>query len=146
MFKLEFCKSLSANDLGLTQSHQAGLLIPKRIARLPYFPILDRFSENPRESMTFYSIDLKTSIQLSYIYYNNKDRGSGTRSEYRLTGTTKLFRELKAVPAQNLEFGYIDNSVRAIIIKNEDEVEINSPNQAKRPYITTNGWKIVEQK
>lgn len=145
MFKLEFCKILSANDLGLTESHQAGLLIPKRIAHLAYFPILDRFSVNPRESMSFYSIDLRINIRLSYIYYNNKDRGSGTRSEYRLTGTTKFFKEVKAEPAQNLEFGYIDNLVRAIIIKNEDTVDINSPGQKKRPYITTNGWKIVEQ-
>lgn len=98
MFKLEFCKALSANDLGLTESHQAGLLIPKRIARLPYFPILDRFSENPREYMTFYSIDLKTSIQLSYIYYNNKDRvmervpSIGSLAQQNFLGSSRLYQ------------------------------------------------------
>jgi len=145
MFKLEFCKTLSPNELGLTHSHQAGLLIPKRIACLSYFPKLDRFSENPRESLTFYSIDLNVEIQLNFIYYNNKDRGVGTRSEYRLTGTTKFFREIKAEPNQNLEFGYIDNFVKAIIIKDQVEEGLKASNKATRPYITTNGWKIMEQ-
>ena len=125
MFKLEFCKTLSPNELGLTHSHQAGLLIPKRIACLSYFPKLDRFSENPRESLTFYSIDLNVEIQL--------------------TGTTKFFREIKAEPNQNLEFGYIDNFVKAIIIKDQVEEGLKASNKATRPYITTNGWKIMEQ-
>ena len=144
-FEIEFSKILSANELGITHSHQAGLLIPKRIALLPYFPSLDHFAVNPRERMIFSVPELAIEISLNYIYYNNKDRGVGTRSEYRLTGTTKFFREIKAEPNQNLEFGYIDNFVKAIIIKDQVEEGLKASNKATRPYITTNGWKIMEQ-
>lgn len=143
-FEIEFSKVLSANELGITKSHQAGLLIPKRIALLSYFPRLDRFAINPRETMDFFISDLGLGVSLNYIYYNNKDRGLGTRSEYRLTGTTKLFRDLNVVPGQVIEFGYIDKSLRAVIIKNDDDASAQTEN-VKKPYITTNGWKIVEQ-
>jgi hypothetical protein len=143
-FEIEFSKVLSANELGITKSHQAGLLIPKRIALLSYFPRLDRFAVNPRETMNFFISDLGLDVSLNYIYYNNKDRGLGTRSEYRLTGTTKLFRDLNVAPGQVIEFGYIDKSLRTVIIKNEDDDSVQTEN-LKKPYITTNGWKIVEQ-
>lgn len=143
-FELEFSKILSANELGITQSHQAGLLVPKRIALLSYFPSLDPFAINPREVMNFYVLDLGVEVSLNYIYYNNKDRGLGTRSEYRLTGTTRLFRQLEVVPGQEIEFGYIENALRAIIIKQRDEKQI-ATRSSNRLFITTNGWKIVEQ-
>jgi len=94
--------------------------------------------------MDFFISDLGLGVSLNYIYYNNKDRGLGTRSEYRLTGTTKLFRDLNVVPGQVIEFGYIDKSLRAVIIKNDDDASAQTEN-VKKPYITTNGWKIVEQ-
>lgn len=143
-FEIEFSKILSANELGITHSHQAGLLIPKRIALLPYFPSLDHFAVNPRERMIFSVPELAIEISLNYIYYNNKDRGQGTRSEYRLTGTTNLFRQLNVVPGQTIEFGYIDKALRAVIIKNRDE-NVSQRDISSRPFITTNGWKIVEQ-
>jgi len=143
-FEIEFSKILSANELGITKSHQAGLLVPKRIALLSYFPMLDRFAINPREKMIFTVPDLNTQVSLNYIYYNNKDRGLGTRSEYRLTGTTNLFKRLKVMPGQVIEFGYIDKTIKAIIIKHgEKNVPFDGP--STRPFITTNGWKIVEQ-
>jgi hypothetical protein len=143
-FELEFSKILSANELGITQSHQAGLLVPKRIALLPYFPSLDPFAINPREAMNFYVLDLGIEVSLNYIYYNNKDRGLGTRSEYRLTGTTSLFRQLEVVPGQEIEFGYIENALRAIIIKQRDQ-KPTATKSSNRLFITSNGWKIVEQ-
>ena len=144
IFEIEFSKVLSANELGVTKSHQAGLLIPKRIALLSYFPRLDRFAINPRETMEFYISDLGIEVPLNYIYYNNKDRGLGTRSEYRLTGTTKLFRDLEVVPGQIIEFGYIEKTLRAVIIKNNED-KTTLADSLNRPYITANGWKIVEK-
>ena len=143
-FELEFSKILSANELGVTRSHQAGLLVPKRIALLPYFPSLDPFAINPRQVMNFYVPDLGVEVSLNYIYYNNKDRGSGTRSEYRLTGTTRLFRQLKVAPGQEIEFGYIEKALRAIIIKEQEE-KLTISRSSNRLFITANGWKIVEQ-
>ena len=94
--------------------------------------------------MIFSVPELAIEISLNYIYYNNKDRGQGTRSEYRLTGTTNLFRQLNVVPGQTIEFGYIDKALRAVIIKNRDE-NVSQRDISSRPFITTNGWKIVEQ-
>jgi Restriction endonuclease EcoRII, N-terminal len=143
-FELEFSKALSANELGITNSHQAGLLVPKRIALLSYFPSLDRFAANPREPLNFYVPDLEIEITLNYIYYNNKDRGVGTRSEYRLTGTTKFFRQMQANPGQIIEFGYINRSQRAIMLWSHEDKD-SQLEGSKQPFITTNGWKIVEQ-
>jgi len=143
-FEFEFSKILSANELGITRSHQAGLLVPKRIALLPYFPPLDLFAINPREVMNFHVPDLGVEVSLNYIYYNNKDRGLGTRSEYRLTGTTRIFRQLEVVPGHEIEFGYIENALRAIIIKKQEE-KLTASRSSNRLFITTNGWKILEQ-
>jgi hypothetical protein len=94
--------------------------------------------------MEFYISDLGIEVPLNYIYYNNKDRGLGTRSEYRLTGTTKLFRDLEVVPGQIIEFGYIEKTLRAVIIKNNED-KTTLADSLNRPYITANGWKIVEK-
>jgi hypothetical protein len=94
--------------------------------------------------MDFFVSDLGLDVSLNYIYYNNKDRGLGTRSEYRLTGTTKLFRDLNVAPGQVIEFGYIDKTLRTVTIKDDGDDSVTTEN-LNRPYITTNGWKIVEQ-
>lgn len=83
-------KVLSANDTGETDAHQAGLLIPKNIAGLDFFPKLDPSVKNPR-----CVIDVRDSAgedwTFNYIYYNNALFG-GTRNEYRLTGMTGFIR------------------------------------------------------
>ncbi|WP_205760885.1 EcoRII N-terminal effector-binding domain-containing protein [Luteolibacter luteus] len=83
-------KVLSANDTGETHAHQAGLLIPKNIARLEFFPKLDPSIKNPR-----CVIDLRDAAgeewTFNYIYYNNALFG-GTRNEYRLTSMTEFLR------------------------------------------------------
>jgi hypothetical protein len=83
-------KVLSANDTGETEAHQDGLLIPKNIAALDFFPRLDPSTKNPRSV-----IDLRDAAgeewTFNYIYYNNK-RFGGTRNEYRLTCMAEFIR------------------------------------------------------
>ena len=83
-------KVLSANDTGETGTHQAGLLIPKSLLKLQFFPKLDPSVKNPR-----CVIDLRDVAgdewTFNFIYYNNRLFG-GTRNEYRLTCVTEFIR------------------------------------------------------
>jgi hypothetical protein len=85
-------KRLSENDLGLTQSHQSGFLIPKLFIRDGLFDSLTNESLNPRRKLRFYDADNGTTFSPNFIYYNNKFFG-GTRHEYRLTGLTNFIRD-----------------------------------------------------
>ena len=92
----QVAKRLSANDLGRTGSHQAGILVPKRGEILAFFPPLEMTSLNPRVKLVA-SVDGSSEVfDLAFIYYNNKLFGTGTRNEYRLTGLTRLLRALEA--------------------------------------------------
>lgn len=83
-------KQLSANDIGMTGSHQAGILIPKIGGYLSFFPRLDSSVRNPSEIIEFVD-DCGKSWSFRFIYYNNRKFG-GTRSEYRLTRMTAFMR------------------------------------------------------
>jgi len=83
-------KVLSANDVGLTGTHQAGILIPKRGAVLEFFPLLRGDQLNPRQEMHFTDNDGRL-WKFVFVYYNNC-RFAGTRDEYRLTCMTQFIR------------------------------------------------------
>lgn len=84
-------KRLSDNDVGITNSHQAGFLIPKLFVREGLFEELTDQELNPRVRLKFRDLTDGTDIYLSYIYYNNKFF-EGTRHEYRLTGLTRWIK------------------------------------------------------
>lgn len=88
-------KKLSANDLGKTGTHQAGILVPKQGSILSFFPSLDPHERNPRQRLVVRESNDGTRWEFNYIYYNNKLFG-GTRNEYRLTGMTAFLRSLGA--------------------------------------------------
>jgi hypothetical protein len=85
-------KTLSDNDVGLTNSHQAGFLIPKDYVKKGFFELLPNDVRNPRLMLEFFDVKYGTSFWLSYIFYNNKFFG-GTRNEYRLTSLITFVRE-----------------------------------------------------
>lgn len=105
-------KILSANDLAETGSHQAGILIPKKVQMIAYFPELPNNEKNPRCVISFMD---ESDIEwcFTYIYYNNKLFG-GTRDEYRLTGMTRYLRSCQAEPGDAVSFGWVGAGVRAI--------------------------------
>lgn len=84
-------KRLSDNDVGTTNSHQAGFLIPKLFIKEGLFEKLSDQELNPRLRLKFLDLSDGSDIYLTYIYYNNKFF-SGTRHEYRLTGLTRWIK------------------------------------------------------
>ena len=92
---LQITKTLSANDVGETGGHQAGILVPKDREILSFFPVLNPGEKNPRVTLVFREGDGITRWDFNFIYYNNRLFG-GTRNEYRLTCMTKYLRARKA--------------------------------------------------
>lgn len=112
-------KTLSPNDLGLTGSHQAGILIPKNEEILSFFPVLDGRLLNPRVRLSFMEPSGDRWF-LNFIYYNNKYFG-GTRDEFRLTGLTAYFRQTGCLVGDILCMSLDENNDRFIDFKrNED--------------------------
>ncbi|UTT39437.1 hypothetical protein NMP99_15710 [Glutamicibacter mishrai] len=97
-------KTLSANDLGRTGGHQAGIAIPKSGHILSFFPRLSPEEYNPDCIINCFIPELEMYINLRYVYYNNKLHTQGTRNEYRITGTTRLLRQLNAQVQDEIEF------------------------------------------
>ena len=83
-------KVLTRNDTGETGGHQAGILIPKEVTILSFFPSLDQTTKNPRHLLRF-TDPSELDWQFAFIYYNNQFFG-GTRNEFRLTCMTSFLR------------------------------------------------------
>jgi hypothetical protein len=84
-------KRLSANDVGTTGAHMAGILVPKKDNTLQFFPSLVSSEKNPRVPLVFRDSGGGRWV-FNFIYYNNALFG-GTRNEYRLTGMTRFIRQ-----------------------------------------------------
>ena len=84
-------KVLSRNDTGETSGHQAGILVPKDLRILSFFPPLDSSTKNPRARMSVRDPQGRL-WGFTFIYYNNKYFG-GTRNEYRLTWMTTFMKQ-----------------------------------------------------
>lgn len=131
-------KTLSANDLGLTGSHQAGILVPKDKDVLSFFPSLDKTIKNPRASLILRELGDGARREFNFIYYNGKLFG-GTRNEYRLTCMTGYLRECGArvgdeiVLSQNEDGSYLIDLARS-----------NSENlgDGEDTIVLSGGWKI----
>lgn len=106
-----FRKTLSANDVGSTGGHQAGILIPKGEKELlRILPPLDPSVKNP--DAWIQCVDEKgEKLRLRFVYYNNKlhDNG-GTRNEYRVTRMTGWFRDVGARVGDELEISKDDSN------------------------------------
>lgn len=96
-------KTLTANDLGLTGGHQAGILIPKTGPIFSFFPELPKGIKNPRLPLLVKEQANGTTWRFNFVYYNNKSYG-GTRDEYRLTGMTQYLRAIDARVGDELRF------------------------------------------
>ncbi len=92
-------KVLTRNDVGTTGSHQAGIHIPKDLAR--YMPLLDESRKNPECAIEVSSG--ATSWRWRYIHYNSKVIGDGTRDEYRLLQVAAFMRLAEPQSGDTLE-------------------------------------------
>lgn len=104
MIKKTFLKTLSANDVGATGGHQAGILIPKsETDLLDFLPALDCSIKNPDAWISCLD-ESGTMWRFRFVYYNNRLHDpSGTRNEYRITYMTRYFREAEARPGDTIE-------------------------------------------
>lgn len=130
-------KVLSANDVGETQAHQAGILVPKAPDILGFFPSLDPTLENPR--CTIRVVDQwQAAWTFAFIYYNNRFRG-GTRNEYRLTRMTEFFRSRNVKSGDSLTLTRSSDLYELSVAK---PIGAATP-QGQRLKLGT-GWKVVE--
>jgi len=112
-------KRLSENDVGATNSHQAGFFIPKLFVKEGLFESLNDSELNPRIKLKFTDLSDNSDIYLSYIYYNNKFF-KGTRHEYRLTGLTRWIKNHGLKSGDSIQLTRIDKYDYTIqIIKEE---------------------------
>ena len=112
MQQLKFVKQLSANDVGATGSHQAGILVPK--SDLSVFPRLKKSVFNPE--CWIVAVDAHGELwEWRFVYFNGKLHSRGSRNEYRLTGVTPFLQSWHAKTGMTLEMiprGRIIYSVR----------------------------------
>lgn len=132
---MKFIKVMSATDCGKSNTHQAGMLIPKRNTELLRFmPSLNLSEQNP--DAIFRCIDAAGERwEFRYIYYNKKLFGTGTRNEYRLTGLTGLIRRYDVMPGDELIFSKTSSDEYFIEIVHQ-EVDLGGS-------IRLAGWRQV---
>ncbi len=126
-------KVLTANDVGATGSHQAGLHVPRTL--IDFFPVLSAERPNPDVWLDIH--DGGSIYRWRYIYYNNGLTGQGTRDEFRLTHTDTFLRDSSAQAGDQLELTRLDLlTFRAKILPagDYDSVVILS---------TAGPWKLV---
>jgi hypothetical protein len=133
-------KILSANDVGLTGGHQAGILVPKRPEILSFFPALDASTKNPRQTLSFLDENGVTTWDLVFIYYNSRLFG-GTRNEYRLTWMTRYFKAHDAQLGDEIrlskdKYGGLHIQCRSTAVqeKSNDVIKLSG------------GWKVISMK
>ena len=119
----KWAKTLSPNDIGTTNSHQAGVAIPKSDPRLlSFFPYLDAEKFNPESSLL--CIDPEGEPwEFRYIYYNGKTfhPKKSTRNEYRLTQIRKFLQKWNAEVGDLLVFESKEKGRYIVSIENSNQ-------------------------
>jgi hypothetical protein len=134
-------KVLSANDVGDTGAHQAGMLVPKEGRVLAFFPALNPREKNPRCSLNFRD-DWQDRWTFAFIYYNNRFFG-GTRNEYRLTRMTDFLRRRNAKPGDAIVLSRDENDAYQISIERLKPPTQASARQSERLKLGT-CWKVID--
>lgn len=128
-------KTLSPNDMGDTRSHQAGIHVPKGLVH--FFPTLDESALNPRSIVLLRSEQGVTGM-CTYIHYNNKVVGDGTRDEYRITRIRSFLTECGARTSDMIELSRLAG--------NQYHMKIVPPDTPVSDTVVldlSRGWKTV---
>lgn len=136
---MKFEKILTKNDIGLTNSHQAGFLVPKGMKDLlEFLPYLDPTEYNPSVILCFLDPD-NQQWEFKYIYYNNRLHSkSGTRNEYRITRTTGFMRAVGACEGDGILLSKNSEGIYQIELRRAD---LQPSNGAQRVLLS--GWNRV---
>lgn len=132
-------KTLSANDIGETGAHQAGILVPKEPAILSFFPVLDTDAKNPRVSLTFRESDGITRWDFNFIYYNNRFFG-GTRNEYRLTCMTRYLRARNAAVGDQVVLSKDGDGCLQVDVERLNAPSVTGDDDV---LVLSGGWKVI---
>jgi hypothetical protein len=108
---------LTANDIGTTGSHNAGIYVPKDPRILSLLPNLDKTERNPDAWFKAYFPELGKIFDLRYIYYNNQFWSNGTRNEYRITWIREALAALHAQENDQLVFSKSQESGFVVTIE-----------------------------
>lgn len=141
-----FSKVLSANDVGTTGAHQAGILVPKTNSELlTFLPFLDPSIKNPDAWIEVID-ENGIGREFRFVYYNNKIHDpEGTRNEYRITHMTNYFRDVNAKENDTFEISKEMNSTHytiRVINKNNDLSVVEDKDVSVRIKIRTS-WRRV---
>lgn len=139
MHTARITKTLSANDIGETGAHQAGILVPKEPAILSFFPVLDPDAKNPRVSLTFREPDGITRWDFNFIYYNNRFFG-GTRNEYRLTCMTRYLRARNAAVGDQVVLSKDGDGRLQVDVERVNAPSVTSDDDV---LVLSGGWKVI---
>ncbi len=130
-------KVLSANDIGATGCHQAGILIPKDPRLLGFFPALDPTAYNPRCHLLF-TDETRQKWEFAFIYYNNA-LFSGTRNEYRLTRMTKYLRDASLEVGDEVMLSVDDADLYSVRYRRR-----NQPEFTDGVLKLGSGWRVIQ--
>lgn len=133
-------KKLSANDIGINGTHQAGILVPKAKDILSFFPELNVTIKNPRIKLVVRELSGGSKWEFNFIYYNNALFG-GTRNEYRLTCMTKYLRAIDAKVGDELTFSKDENGSVYVDYVRANKTSENFNNEGV--LVLSGGWKII---
>jgi Restriction endonuclease EcoRII, N-terminal len=135
-------KTLSANDLGLTGGHQAGILVPKAERILSFFPPLNENEKNPRVNMSFYDVDGVKNWPFVFIHYNNRKYG-GTRNEYRLTWMTSYLKLKNAQVGDEVQFIRDIHGALSVTCQRAATPDMSEECEVLK---LSGGWKVISIK
>lgn len=137
-YTTQITKTLSANDVGETGAHQAGILVPKERDILSFFPSLNPKEKNPRVTLAFWEDDGITRWNFNFIYYNNRFFG-GTRNEFRLTCMTKYLRARNAGVGDLVVLWKGPEGRLGVDLKRSNLPVITQDNV----LVLSGGWKVI---
>lgn len=141
-----FAKILSANDVGETDAHMGGILVPKGdVELLAFLPKLDPDVFNPSAWIECVTPDGQL-LRLRFVYYNNKLHApTGTRNEYRITWLTKFLRESGAKSGDIFQISRKDQGgpYRIEVLSAGAEPTVQEDGGPVRIKLTSAAWRRV---
>ncbi|MDC0048734.1 restriction endonuclease [Verrucomicrobia bacterium] len=137
---MKFGKILSKNDTGETDSHQAGIAIPKSNGELlDFFPSLKNTPDNNPDCWITCEDTDRTKWKMRYIWYNGKLHGRSTRNEYRLSHSTSFIKSWNAKSGDEVIFESTKNPFYFKIKLNKKKETTSD----KSDVIKLTGWRKV---
>ena len=134
-------KTLSKNDLGISGSHQAGILVPKSLVKQAFFPPLDESRQTPNCPVSVVSGEKK--YELNYVHYNSRVFGTGTRNEYRLTRLSQFFKDNDCSLGDRLVFSFnVETAQYSLSVERQRTQSVHLKYTIEHPLVIHANWEF----